>query len=139
MNAEDVLKHWADRWRNLAAWGAPIPMHVKIIPDNGCGVLGRARPARGTATVKATGNLAGNLKTILHELAHLAAPTFVHHEITWRELFTRGASEALGAHAADFDLDVTLFDLNQQVEDAVETWLKRSGQGAVLRAIGVLR
>jgi hypothetical protein len=138
MTKSDIIKHWADAWRSLAAWGAPIPMSIDIRRDNGCGVLGLARPAHGTAFVKDTGDLVGNLKTALHELAHLAAPSHTHHGIAWRELFTRGAAEALGVSVYNFDLDVSLEALNDQVADAVREWLERSGQTVVLRAIGVL-
>lgn len=138
MTQADVLKSWADRWRSLAAWGGQVSMLVEIKPDNGCGVLGLARPGLGHAYVKDTGDLAQGLKTILHELAHLAAPSFTHHSRRWRLLFVLGACEALDCDVEDFELDVTLADLNRQVEEAVATWLDRSGQTVVLKAIGVL-
>lgn len=138
MTKRDVLKSWADRWRSLAAWGAPLPMSIEILDDKGRGPLGKAWSYACSAIVYDTGHLPGNLKTILHELAHLAAPNYVQHELPWRRMFVRAACEALGARVEDFELDVDLLTLNNQVEDAVKAWLDRSGQAVVLKAIGVL-
>lgn len=136
----DILKRYANEWRSLAAWGAPISMQLEIRPSKYCdpATLGRANSWRGTAWAYDTGDLVCNLKTVLHELAHLAAPDSVRHAKRWRELYVRAASEALGASVDDFDLDVELLALNQQVERAVRDWLDRSGQTVVLRAIGVI-
>lgn len=138
MTQEDVLKHWADRWCSLAAWRAPITMRVKFKPHKGRGRLGVAYSREGRCQVNLTGDLGHDLATVLHELAHLAAPDSEHHGDRWRELFVAAAVEAFGGSVDDYDTDVTLHALDEQIEHAARDWLKRSGQAAVLRSIGVM-
>jgi hypothetical protein len=135
---DDVILHWSNTWRSLAAWGAPIPMRVELKPYKGQQFVGLAWSCQGRALVRVTGDLAFDLGTALHELAHLAAPNAEHHGDRWREMFVAGVAEACGVDADEFEIDVTITDLNRQVHDAVAGWLMRSGQATVLRAIGVM-
>lgn len=135
----DVVKHWAEKWRSLRAWRAAIPQtRFEYEAYKGQGRVGHARNSDGRVHVKLTGKLHFDLGTVLHELAHLAAPNHEHHGLAWRELFAAAAAEALGMQIEDFEIDVPYSQLDRQVEDAVDGWLIRSGQAAVLRAIGVL-
>lgn len=135
----DVVKHWAHAWRSLRAWHAAIPaMRFEFEAYKGRGFVGHACNSSGRIKVRLTGRLHFDLATVLHELAHLAAPNSEHHSLAWRELFATAAAEALGMSVDDFEIDVPFSELDRQVEDAVEGWLVRSGQTAVLRAIGAL-
>lgn len=136
MKQEDVIKTWAERWRSLSAWRAVIPMQLKFEPYKR-GFVGIAHSHKGLAKIRLTGKLAHDLATVLHELAHLAAPNSEHHGEHWRKLFVAAAVEALGG-PDDYEIDdVNYSELDKQVEDAVRAWLKRTGQADVLRAIGV--
>ena len=74
MTLVDVISHWAHTWRNLAAWGAELPATFKIKPiRDSARVLGRAHCDKRLAEIFVTGQLAEDLSTVLHELAHLAA------------------------------------------------------------------
>ena len=134
----DVFNRWAGEWRSLAAWGAPLHINLTIKPYNGQRLLGWAYPHRGDCVVRLTGDLPRDLATALHEMAHLAAPSYVMHELPWRQMFARAAGEALGEDPGVIELDVDLFDLDKQVMRMVYRWLERSGQHAVLSALGVL-
>lgn len=139
MKLDDVIAHWANTWRSLAAWGAPIPMQVKLEPYKGTHYVGLAWCRQGRALVRVTGDLAFDLGTTLHELAHLAAPNSEHHGQRWRAIFVKGVAEACKVDPHEFEIeDIKVTDLDAQVRDAVAGWLVRSGQSTVLRAIGVL-
>jgi RES domain-containing protein len=135
----DVLKHWADRWRSLRAWRAPIAMQLTFkLQRKNSSRAGTAWSHQGRAVVYLTGDLAYDLATALHELAHLAAPDSEHHGTHWRTLFVAAAVEACGGSADDYEIDdVEYGELDAQVEDTVRTWLKQTGQAAILGAIGV--
>lgn len=137
MKQEDVVVHWANQWRSLRAWRATIPMVITVEPYKR-GYLGKAWSHRGDAKIRLTGKLHIDLATALHELAHLAAPNSEAHGMHWRELFVAATAEALDISPDEFEVEVSYNDLDRQVEDAVATWLARSGQTAVLRAIGVM-
>jgi hypothetical protein len=138
MKLDDVVTHWANTWRSLAAWKASIPMRIDVKPYKGTRRVGVAWSCEGRANVYVTGNLAFDLATALHELAHLAAPDSEHHGDRWREIFVAAVAEACGVDADDFEIDVAITDLDAQAQEAVAAWLVRSGQATVLRAIGVL-
>lgn len=136
MKHQDVLQHWAERWRSLSAWRAVIPMRITFKTRKTKRRSGTAWSHEGRAVVYMTTNLVYDLATVLHELAHLAAPDSEHHGPHWRALFVAAAVEALGG-PDDYEVDVNITELDAQVEDAVRAWLKRTGQAAVLSAIGV--
>jgi hypothetical protein len=138
MTLVDVISHWAHTWRNLAAWGAQLPATFKIVPHKGQRRLGRADCLKRQAEILVTGQLAEDLATVLHELAHLAAPNYVRHEEPWRLMFAAAVAEATGCDPWAFDLDVSISDLDAQCRDAIAGWLVRSGQAIVLRSIGVM-
>ena len=138
MKLDDVIKHWANQWRSLAAWSAPIPMQVNVKPHKGTRRVGVAWCYQGRANVYVTGNLAFDLATVLHELAHLAAPNSEHHGERWKAIFARAVAEACGVDADEFEIDVVITDLDKQAQEAIASWLMRSGQATVLRAIGVM-
>lgn len=129
MNAYHLhtVKTYADRWRSLRSWGAPVSMEIGVEPYKGRGALGLARSVRGMAMVYCTGNLARDLATAVHELAHLAAPNYVRHERPWREMFARAAAEIFECDSDDFDTEVAIGDLDAQVEDAARGWLEDQG------------
>lgn len=137
MRTTDVIRHYADRWRTLAAWRAHLPALVairKMAP--GQRRMGLAHPDECRAIVYVSGDLAEDLATVIHELAHLAAPNHANHGEQWCELFIAATAEVTGLEAEGFDLDVPITDLDAQVRDAIADWLARTGQAAVLRAIG---
>lgn len=138
MKLDDVVTHWADTWRSLAAWGAPIPMRVTVKPYKGTQRVGVAWCYQGRANVYVTGDLAFDLATALHELAHLAAPNSEHHGERWKLIFAKAVGEACGVDPDEFEIDVKITDLDRQAREAVAGWLMRSGQSVVLRAIGVM-
>lgn len=81
--------------------------------------------------------MAEDLGTVLHELAHLAAPDRAHHGAEWRALYAAGAAEALGLPMHTFDDADEQTTLNAHVRDACRAWLVSSGQRTFLRALGV--
>jgi len=111
----DVIQHWADRWRSLSAWRAVIPMRITVSTRKTTHRSGTAWSHEGRAVVYASGNLAYDLATVLHELAHLAAPNSEHHGEHWCKLFVAAAVEALGG-PDDYEIDYG--ELDAQVEDA---------------------
>ncbi len=137
MKQQDVIQHWADRWRSLSAWRAAIPMRITVKTRKTKRRAGTAWSHEGRAIVYLSGNLAYDLATALHELAHLAAPNSEHHGEQWCKLFVAAAVEAFGG-PNDYEIDdINYSELDAQVEDACRAWLKRTGQADVLRAIGV--
>ncbi len=137
MTIADVISHWAHSWRNLAAWGAPLPATLDIKPHEGQRRLGRAYYATRCAEVLITGALHEDLGTVLHELAHLAAPDGTKHGKHWREIYVRAVAEAFGVDKDIFDIEVKITALDAQVRHEAQKWLVRSGQLVVLRALGV--
>lgn len=142
---ESVVTGLATQWRSLRAWRAPLPALVVIDEYKDGDRLGFAKHKDRSAHILLTGrsdrSLARDLTTALHELAHLAAPTFIKHELPWRELYVAGVVEALGLpsfEANGFELDVQITALDAQVTHAVWGWLNRTGQTSVLCAIGAL-
>ncbi len=137
MNATTVLASYADRWRNLRAWRAPLPAVVTIEPWRGQQVVGYAVPARCETVIRQTPRLADDLGTVLHELAHLAAPTRAGHDRAWRQLYALGAAEALALDPHTFVDAPTNQTLTSLVREACDRWLTTSGQRAFLRTLGV--
>jgi hypothetical protein len=120
----EIVERYADKWRNLRAWGAPLPMKIEIVAHQNTRNLGYARPALCDAKVRVTGKLNRDLATLLHEMAHLAAPRDAQHGIEWKTVFARAAAEALDGDFDDFDLSVTKYDMDQIVIDMVDAWLE---------------
>ena len=129
IRTHEIVEQYATKWRSLLAWGAPIPMEFKLKPHRGTINLGFAYPGRGTCEIKITGSLSRDLATLLHEYAHLAAPTGEHHDIAWKTVYARAAAEAFGCDVDDFELDVTKYDMDKQVIDACEVWLDELAMG----------
>ncbi len=121
----ESIQAYAERWRSLRAWGAQLPMAIKVEKHKGQRVLGWANIGPCTTVIRCTGNLARDLTTALHELAHLAAPGQTGHGERWREMFVRGAAEAFDCDVDDFDTDVPYLDIDQQVIAAATVWLAR--------------
>jgi hypothetical protein len=112
-----------------------LPAAITLKPyKRGQRRLGFAKPGHCVATVYITGNLAEDLSTVLHELAHLAAPGHEHHGERWRELFIAAVAEACGCDPDAIEPEVVITDLDSQVLAEVAAWLIRSGQHAVLKA-----
>lgn len=137
----DIVKSYANDWRSLAAWRAPLDVTVKVtpLPRHYARRLGTAWPCERRANVYVTGDLIMDLPTVLHELAHLAAPDYTGHERPWRELYMAAVAEATKSDVALFDVDVELCDLRAQAEAAVQAWLDVTGQLTVFKALGVMR
>jgi hypothetical protein len=125
MNAYHIesVKAYADRWRSLRSWGAPLDMLIRVEAHKGGKYLGLAKSYACAAIVYCTGSLALDLATAVHEMAHLAAPDSEKHGRRWREVFVRAAAEAFDCDVDDFDVDVKTGDLDAQVEDAARNWL----------------
>jgi hypothetical protein len=141
VTVEDVLRSFARQWCGLLAWGAPVQLdEVKIGRYNGTAYAGRANNHKHWIIVLTTGKLATDAATVLHELAHLAAPNSEHHGAHWRQLYTRAAAEAFGVPADTFDASTGLIigDLDEQIREAAYAWLKRTGQLSTLKMIGVV-
>lgn len=119
-----IVQRYADQWRNLRAWGAPLPMRIEVAPYKGTDYQGLAWAGACKALVCITGNLARDLAILLHEMAHLAAPNSAHHGIQWKRAYARAAAEALECDVEDFDLDLPKNDLDQLVQDMAEVWLE---------------
>ncbi len=60
------------------------------------------------------------------------------HGEVWRQVYARAAAEALAADVDIIETDVSVTDLDAQVVTLAQDWLRRSGQLAVLTAIGVV-
>lgn len=136
-SALQVVRHHAEKWRHLLAWGAVLPAVIKVEPYQG-GVLGRGNCVSKLALVRVTGNIAEDLATALHELAHVAAPMGDHHGKGWRTLFARAACEAFKLPRDHFDHErVTVTDLDAQVVTEARFWLKRTGQSDMFRLLGI--
>lgn len=142
---EDIVQHYASAWRTLRAWRAPLPAKLTFEEWKHQRVVGFARPWRREVTIRYTGrdlrSLAFDLGTVLHELAHLAAPNLVHHEQPWRELFVASCVEvcktAGGIDA--FDTDVAITDLDVQVRSEVLRWLNFTGEAKMLTTLGIVQ
>lgn len=119
-----VVQTYAENWRTLRAWGAPLPAAIRTEVHKGQRVLGWASPGRCATVVRCTGDLARDLATVLHELAHLAAPSREGHGAVWKTMFARAAAEALDCDVDDFDTDVAYMDMDQQVIDMATVWLE---------------
>lgn len=142
MTPLDIVKSYAAGWRSLAAWhGALGAVTVKVmpIPRTHTRRLGTAWSCERRANVYVTGDLIVDLPTVLHELAHLAAPRWTGHERPWRELYLAAVAEATKSDPTLFDADVQLDDLRAQAMAAVEGWLDATGQLTVFKALGVMR
>jgi hypothetical protein len=141
MNTLDVIKSYADTWRSLAAWRAPLDVAVKVtpMPAHHTRRLGTAWPCQRRANVYVIdGDLTGALSTLLHELAHLAAPTYAGHEMPWRAVYVAAVAEATRCDVDMFDTDLPLDEIRPQVHAAIDAWLDATGQRTVLTALGVI-
>lgn len=138
---EDIIRKLARQWCGLLAWGAPVRLdEIKVGKHNGTSYAGRANNRLHRIIVLQQGSLSEDISTVLHELAHLAAPDQEHHGAHWRRLYTRAAAEAFSVPVDTFDAstDLIIGDLDAQIRDAARAWIKRSGDLATLRAIGAL-
>lgn len=128
LNYETVVKRYAHQYLSLLAWGGAIPkaeFHFERYKGQRC--KGWANSVRGTVVVRCSGSLADDLKTVLHELAHLAAPTSEHHGLAWKNVYARAAAEAFEMDIDDFDLDVDKYAMDNQVKEAAEIYLAAQG------------
>lgn len=138
MKQQDVIAYWANRWRSLAAWRGQVAMKITVKTRKTRRRVGSAWSHEGRAIVYVTNDLGHDLATVLHELAHLAAPNSEHHGEHWRTLFVAAAVEVFGGSIDDYEIDdINFTELDRQIEEAARDWLKRTGQAAVLHAIGV--
>ena len=138
---EDVIRTFARRWCGLLAWGAPVRLdEIQVGKYNGTAYAGRAYCGRHKIVVLQQGSLSTDLSTVLHELAHLAAPNHEHHGAHWRRLYTRAAAEAFSVSVDTFDpsCDLIIGDLDEQIREAARPWVKRNRQLATLKTIGAL-
>jgi hypothetical protein len=131
----DILKKWAAQWIQLKAWGRPLEEATFTFEPYKSGRLGCAWVTRRAIEIRETGSLQRDLATVIHELAHLAAPGSEHHGDKWRAVFCRGAHEALGVAISDTG---GIHMLDRQVESACHTWLVHTGQFEFLKALGVI-
>lgn len=124
MSSHTTVEYYADKWRNLRAWGALLPMAIELVAHKGTVNLGLAWSRACKAKVRITGDLPRDLATLLHEMAHLAAPNSEHHGARWKEVYIRAAAEALDCSPDDFEPDVPYLDLDQQVIDYATAYLE---------------
>lgn len=133
MNRTDVLKSWADQWRTLRAWGRNLEEVTFTFKPHRRGPLGSACSVTRDAEIRETHDLADDLATILHELAHLAVPGCEQHGTRWRVAFSAAVKEVTGGVVADAEIHL----IDRQARDYVKQWLTASGQAAVLRALNI--
>ncbi len=131
----DIVAKFAGQWPSLKAWRANLPMDIEIKPHKGEATIGLAWSRQCRALIRTTRSLVVDLDTVIHELAHLAAPNHVSHGAEWRELYVAGLCEALGDDAHNFETDCQLADLQKQGQAAVEHWLRRTGQWQFLKTL----
>lgn len=124
LNYESIVANHIERWKSLLAWGGAIPKIEYTFQRYKRGVGGWAMPRRGRMVIRLTGSLAWDLMVVLHEMAHLAAPSDEHHGPVWKRVYVRAAAEALGVDVDDFDINVTKRGLDEQVRDATEMFLE---------------
>lgn len=97
MTPHDLIRLFAENWKHLRAWGRPlVEVEIKIVDARQNGHTGYCRPAARTLTICAGRELASNLDTALHELAHCAAPADTHHGPAWREAYAMAVQEVTG-------------------------------------------
>ena len=123
MNAEaraavrTTVRNIADRWRGLLAWGSPITGAIDIVDGSGGGY---AKHDGHACIVFSNGSLARSLTTVLHEMAHMAAPAGELHGRRWRGLLARATHEVTGVPVPD---GAPMQVMDELVESAVRSWL----------------
>lgn len=91
------LRGLFDQWRNLTAWGRPL-VHAHLLLRRSTSKVassGHAWPT-GRITMTAGSDEADARATVLHELAHVAAPRACQHGSRWRHLLLAAAMEVVG-------------------------------------------
>lgn len=77
---QEGLQAWLERWRGLRSWGRHLEeCSFKFLPHRGGPRLGTAWPCERRGVVYIRPSMPANLQTLLHELAHLAAPATEQH------------------------------------------------------------
>jgi hypothetical protein len=94
----EVLHLYHERWSKLSAWGMKLghtKLQVRTRRANRC-CTGHAYPYGGRITMTVSDNRGDGLATLLHEMAHCAAPPRCAHGKEFREMFLAAAAEVCG-------------------------------------------
>jgi hypothetical protein len=134
----DAVQVWADRWRELRAWGRPLEEVEIVIRERsqkiGTYSTGLAWPSRRRIVITAGADMPEALSVVLHELAHVAAPGRAHHGPQWRQIFARAVTEVTGVEVpVDQELRHQL--VQRTAEDAVKHWWTASGNAFAWRLL----
>lgn len=126
MTRSDFIRYWASVWaRDLRTWGRPLT-EVNVVVKERRGRLGSglARPVCREVIIRAGSDIPDGLATILHELAHVAAPGGDHHGERWRRLYTDAVCEVTGIPVCP---EGTKTELERSCRDALASWWDASG------------
>ena len=130
MQRQEAIQLWANRWRNLRAWGRELS-EVQIeyrsrSEEVGSYSTGLAFPVRRRIVITHGSDMSDALACVLHELAHLAVDGREWHGRKWRLMFLTAVGEVTsrplhGGEAWTYRL------LQCAAEDAVRAWWRASG------------
>jgi hypothetical protein len=98
---EQPLRDLHRDWKRLRSWGRRLTCGLTIKRTDR-GSRGWAHLLRDTIVVYVDTPESDSLEarvTLLHELAHIAAPLDAHHGREWRELYLAAAAEVLGVES----------------------------------------
>lgn len=125
MKLKDGLQVWAERWRQLKAWGRDLDEVTIVVRQRHAGdyATGHAYPTLRRLVITAP-NMPLGLECLLHELAHVVVSGDECHSDRWREVFTKAIAEVTNIRVAPSG---AIEHLEHAAEAAVMMWWKTSG------------
>lgn len=130
-----ALEIWADRWRDLKAWGRTLEEVTIELRQRSEGVgrysTGVCYPTLRRIVVTAGSDVPQALATILHELAHAAAPGDEGHGDRWQAIFAAAVLEVTGIRLVHPVDNYRL--MQRQAIGACRAWWRRSGNDVLFK------
>lgn len=126
---ERVVRHFAEEWRTLKAWGRALEEVHFVVKPYVRGKLGYASYCTGEVEIRVRpGDVADALETVLHELAHHAtgggARAGVHHGDKWKGKLFSAICEVTDITGADDHVGVgwTMLQLDAWARGRLAKW-----------------
>jgi hypothetical protein len=138
--SKNLVQAWAERWRNLRAWGRPLTeIRPTVRKWSGRGRMGFAHTAsRETVIFVPVDPVRGpdipyTLSTVLHEYAHLSDPNTERHSDghgeSWKRRFAAAIEEVTGIGVITTGMDTRAMD--ELCSETVKRWWKDSNNAFI--------
>lgn len=126
---EQGLRRWHQEWATLKAWRRDLSdVKLEVSKRSHAGRYGTCWSYEQRITIYDSQPFAGQVCTLVHELAHAATIGSAHDE-PWQRVYAEAVTEITGIAVAAAAHNY--HDLNVAARDAMASWWKRSGNAAL--------